>query len=73
MKKVFKMEDLECTHCAARMEDAIRALDGVTAVSISFLTQKLTLEAEDGVFSDVLEKAVRICRRIEPDCRIITK
>ncbi|MBQ9777464.1 MAG: heavy-metal-associated domain-containing protein [Clostridia bacterium] len=73
MKKVFRLEDLDCAHCAAKMEEKIATLDGVISVQISFLSQKMTLEVEDGAFDAVLEKAVKICRKIEPDCRIIVK
>ena len=73
MKKTFEMEELDCAHCAARMEEGIRALEGVIDVSVNFLTQKLTLEADDAVFPKVLKKAIKICRKIEPDCRIIVK
>ncbi|MBE6703212.1 MAG: heavy-metal-associated domain-containing protein [Ruminococcaceae bacterium] len=73
MKKTFDIEDLECAHCAAKMEDGIRKLDGVLSVSVNFLTQKLTLETEDAVFDQVLKQAAKICRRIEPDCRLILK
>ena len=71
MKKTYKMIDLECAHCAAKMEDAIRKLPGVTDATVSFLTQKLTLEADDARFDEILKKAVAICRKIEPDCRIL--
>lgn len=73
MKKTFDLEDLDCAHCAAKMEDGIRKLDGVLSVSVNFLTQKLTLEAEDAAFDSVLKQAVKICRKIEPDCRVIVK
>ena len=73
MKKIFELEELDCAHCAARMEEGIRKLEGVIDVSVNFLTQKLTLEAEDAVFEKVLKKAVKICRKIEPDCRVIIK
>ena len=71
MKKVFLFEDLDCAHCAAKMEDAIRKIDGVNEVSITFLTQKLTLDADDAVFEKVLEKAAKAIKKIEPDCRIV--
>lgn len=71
MKKVFLLEELECAHCAAKMEDAIRKLEGVNDVNITFLTQKLTLDADDEVFDKVLAKAAKIIKKIEPDCRII--
>ena len=73
MKKTFELEDLDCAHCAAKMEDGIRKLDGVLSVSVNFLTQKLTLEAEDAVFDSVLKQAVKICRKIEPDCTVVIK
>lgn len=73
MKKVFKLEELDCAHCAAKMEDGIRKLDGVTNVSINFLSQKLTLETDDQVFDEILVKAKEICRKIEPDCEIVEK
>lgn len=71
MKKVFKLEDLDCVHCAQKMEDGIRKLDGVLSVSVNFLSQKLTIEAADGDFDRVMAEAEKLCRKIEPDCRII--
>lgn len=73
MKKVFEMEDLDCANCAAKMEDVIRKIDGVTYVSISFMAQRITLEADDAVFDDVLKKAAKAVRKIESDCRIVIK
>jgi copper chaperone CopZ len=71
MKKTFSLIALDCAHCAARMEDGIRRIKGVHDVTVSFLTQKLTLEADDAVFEKVLKQAVKICRKIEPDCTVV--
>ena len=71
MKKKKKLEDLDCASCAAKMEDAIKKLDGVNDASVSFLTQKLTLDADDARFEEILEQAVKVCRRVEPDCKIL--
>ncbi|MDD6878048.1 MAG: heavy metal-associated domain-containing protein [Clostridiaceae bacterium] len=71
MKKVFRLEELDCANCAAKMESGIARLEGVQSVSVSFMTQKLTLEADDAVFDDVLARAEKLVRRIEPDCRIV--
>ena len=71
MKKVFRLEELDCANCAAKMESGIARLEGVKSVSVSFMTQKLTLEADDAVFDDVLARAEKLVRRIEPDCRIV--
>ena len=73
MRKVFEMEDLDCANCAAKMEEAIRKLDGVTYVSISFMAQRMTLEADDGVFDKVAKAAAKACKKVDSDCRVILK
>lgn len=73
MKKVFKLEDLDCAHCAKKMEDGIAKIDGVNKVSVNFMMQKMTLDADDTRFDEILKKAVEICKGIEPDCTIIIK
>ena len=69
MKKVFKFVDLDCANCAQKMEDAINKLPGVTAATVSFMTQKLTLEADD--IDAVMKDVVKCCKKVEPDCEIV--
>ena len=71
MKKTFKLEELDCANCATKMEAAINKLEGVKKATVSFMTEKLTLEAEDGKFDEVLKAAVKCIARVEPDCRVI--
>ena len=71
MRKSFKLEDLDCANCAAKMETAIKNIDGVKNASVSFLMQKLVLEADDDRFDAALDEAQRICKKIEPDCVIL--
>jgi copper chaperone CopZ len=73
MKKVFKIEDLDCAHCAAKIEEAVKKIEGVTNAQVSFLSQKFTLEADETVFDDVLAKAVKVFKKVEPDCNVIVK
>ena len=73
MKKTYMLEDLDCANCAAKMENAVRGIEGVTFVSVSFMTQKMILEADDDKFNDIVKKAVKVCRKIEPDCTVIVK
>ena len=70
MKRVIKMENLDCANCAAKMEDAIRKIDGVKDVNVNFMMQKMTLEADDAVWSDVVAQAKKICKKVEPDCTL---
>ena len=71
MKKKFKMENLDCANCAAKMEDLIRKIPGVNSVNMNFMTQKLTLEAEDARFDEILAEAQRCCDRVDKGCRIL--
>ncbi|MFA6948519.1 MAG: heavy-metal-associated domain-containing protein [Eubacteriales bacterium] len=71
MKKTYKLEELDCPNCAAKMQDTIAKLDGVAAVSVNFIAQRLTLEADDANFNDILKNVQKIMRRVEPDCRIV--
>ena len=73
MKKVFKLEDLDCANCARKMEDGIKKIDGVKDAKVNFIMQKFTLEADDDKFDAVLQEAVKVCKKIEPDCRIIVQ
>lgn len=68
MKKVIKLRDLDCANCAAKMEAGIQKIEGVKAASVSFLMQKLTIEADDARIDDVLRQVVKVCGKIEPDC-----
>ena len=71
MRKAFKLQDLDCANCAAKMENAIKNLEGVKSASISFMTQKLVLEADDDRFEAVLDEAQHACKKFEPDCVIL--
>ena len=71
MKKKFAMEDLDCANCAAKMEDAIKKLDGVRDASVNFLTQKLTVDADDDRFDEIMKEISKVIKKIEPDCRIV--
>ena len=71
MKKTWQLEDLDCAHCAMKMQEGIAALDGVISASVNYLSARLTIEADEGDMDRIIQEAVKICRRIEPDCRII--
>lgn len=71
MKKTYRLEDLDCANCAAKMEDAIRKIDGVTNASVSFIMQKMTIEAADDRFDQILKDVLKTIKKVEPDCRVI--
>ncbi len=71
MKKKFKLEELDCANCAAKIEEGIRKIDGVKDAKVTFMTQKLTIEAEEGEFDRIMDEANKVISKVEPDCRII--
>ncbi len=74
MKKKFNLIDLDCANCAAKMEEAVNKIEGVTSATVSFINQKMTIEAADGVdFDALMKEVVKVCKRVEPDCEIVLK
>ena len=73
MKKKFKLQDLDCANCVAKMEDAIKKIPGVNDANVSFMMQKMTVDAEDDKFDAIMEEVVRVCAKVEPDCKILMK
>lgn len=71
MKKKFKMQDLDCANCAAKMEEAIKKIEGVEDATVSFMLQKLTVEADETRMDEIMVQVVRVCKKVEPDCKIL--
>ena len=71
MKKKFKLTDLDCANCAAKMENAIRKIEGVSDASVSFMTQRLVIEADDDRFDEIVKEAVAACRKVDADCEVL--
>ena len=71
MKRSFKLENLDCAHCAAKMEKAIGALPNVTSAVISFMSARLTIEADESAFPAVIDDAQKAIKGIEKDCLIV--
>ncbi len=70
MKKSIKLIDLDCGHCASKIESAVKKIDGVTNVSVNFIKQKMELETPDDKFDSVFAEAKKIIKKIEPDVTV---
>ena len=70
MKKVVELQDLDCAVCAAKIEAAVKELEGVDNVSVNFMTQKMTIETNQNI-DEVMKKVVKLVEKLEPDCTII--
>lgn len=71
MKKIYKLEDLDCANCAAKMERAIQKLEGVISANVNFMSQKLIIEVEDDNIESIMKNVIKTCKKVEPDCKII--
>ena len=71
MKKRFDMIDLDCANCAAKMEEAIKKIEGVEDAAVSFMAQKLTIEAADDKFDKIMKQVVKAVKKVEPDCEVV--
>ena len=70
MKKIFRLIDLDCPNCAMKIEDAIKQINGINQVNVSFLTQKLIIETEENI-DIITEEVLKVIKKIEPDCKVI--
>jgi cation transport ATPase len=71
VSRSYRLEELCCANCAARMEDAINRIDGVGKATVNFMTAKLRIEADESRLDEILDEAQRVCRKYEPDCIIV--
>ena len=71
MKKTFELEDLDCANCAMKMQEAVKKIPGVKDCEVSFMKQKMTLEADDADFDKILKLAVKAIAKVEPDCTVV--
>ncbi len=67
MKKSYKLQDLDCANCAAKMENALNKITGMKQATVSFMMQKMTIEAADEHFEAVLAEALKVIKKVEPD------
>lgn len=70
MKKVLKLEGLDCANCAAELENRISKIDGVENVSVSFMMQRLTFECNEEIVKEKLKEIKKIIKKEEPDVEI---
>ena len=71
IKNNFKLIDLFCANCAETLEDPKKKIDGVEDANVSFMTQKMTIVAEEDQFDRIMQEVVKVCNKVEPDCQIV--
>ena len=73
MKKIFILEELDCAHCAGKIEAEVKEAAGVLSASLNFMAQKLVVEAEDSIAGNIEETVRKIVKKYEPDVTVIAK
>ena len=70
MKKRYKFV-VDCANCAAKVEAAVKKIDGVNDATVNFMAQKLVLDADDARFDEILKEVEAVAKKVEPDCQIV--
>ena len=69
MKKRYKFV-VDCANCAAKVEEAVKKIDGVNDASVNFMAQKMTIDADDARFDEILKEVEAVAKKVEPDCEL---
>ena len=69
MKKRYKFE-VDCANCAAKVEEAVKKIDGVNDATVNFMAQKMVLDADDARFDEILLEVIAVAKKVEPDCEL---
>lgn len=71
MKKVIRVENLDCANCAAKLERALQQMAGIEEATVSFMTQKIVVKGADDGFEQLLDQVKATIKKIEPDVNIL--
>lgn len=71
MKKIIKLENLDCANCAAKMESAINKIEGVESATVNFMTQKIKLDLREENYDTIMKEIKKVCKKVEPDCTLL--
>ena len=69
MKKRYKFV-VDCANCAAKVEAAVKKIDGVNDATVNFMAQKMVLDADDARFDEILQEVIAVAKKVEPDCEL---
>ena len=69
MKKRYKFE-VDCANCAAKVEEAVKKIDGVNDATVNYMAQKMVLDADDARFDEILQEVIAVAKKVEPDCEL---
>lgn len=71
MTKQFKLSDIDCANCAAKIERGIKKIKGVEDATVVFFTKKVTITGPEEEFERIIAEAVKVVKKVEPDCELL--
>ena len=70
MKIKFKIKGLDCANCANQLEREIQKIDGIISASISFMSERMTIELDNVSKEELINNLKKIIKKEEPDVSI---
>lgn len=70
MKIKFKIKGLDCANCANQLEREIQKIDGIISASISFMSERMTIEFDNVSKEELINNLKKIIKKEEPDVSI---
>ena len=71
MKKSYRIENLCCANCAAKIEKAVNKLPEVEKATLNFMTLRLTISSGTQDWDGMMEQVKKVFAKIEPESRVI--
>ena len=71
MRRIFKVENVDCANCALKMQNNILKIEGISNATLNFLTQRLTVEFEDKKLSTIIDELQTACRKVDRAVNVI--
>ena len=71
MEKAFRIDGIDCANCAAKIENAVQEIEGVISASVSLMSGKLVLEAEEERFEEILDAAEKLIAKVDSDVTLV--
>ena len=65
MKKTFRLENLDCANCAAKIERSVQKVEGVNSVNVNFMNAKMNLELVEENSDSIIEEIKKTVKKIE--------
>ncbi|SEW34351.1 cation transporter [[Clostridium] fimetarium] len=71
MKKNYKLEDLDCPNCTAKIENDVVKIAGVESAAVNLLSQKMVIECDESKVAEITKAIKKIVKKYEPDVEVL--